>query len=161
MNENKGDVYVESMKLFKYSRTSTLIFLKKSDETIWDIQPENFPNTIRWNAGHVYAEAEKFMHDAANDYEVTRPRWMDLFLDGTRPSEWEGDIPTKDEIIHALEEQTTRLETFFKDRMDQPADDVRDLHGTLLDTPDGALQFLLFHEGLHLGAMKSLVLAAK
>src|SRR5699024_6999570 len=149
MNENKGDVYVESMKLFKYSRTSTLIFLKKSDETIWDIQPENFPNTIRWNAGHVYAEAEKFMHDAANDYEimklikklramkliflkkldgtiwdiqpenfpntirwnaghvygeaekfmhdaandyeVTRPRWMDLFLDGTRPSEWEGD----------------------------------------------------------------------
>src|SRR5699024_9480616 len=130
MNENKGDVYVESMKLFKYSRTSTLIFLKKSDETIWDIQTKNIPNTIR------------------NNNEVILPRLMDLFLDGTSPSEWEGDIPTKDEIIHALEEQTTRLETFFKDRMDQPADDVRDLHGTLLDTPDGALQFLLFHEGL-------------
>lgn len=152
---------MESIKLFKYSRTSTLIFLKKSDEAIWDVQPEMFPNTIRWNAGHIYAEAEKFMHDAANDYEVTRPRWMDLFLDGTRPSEWEGNIPTKEEIIEALEEQTTRLESFFDGRMDKPADDVRDLHGTLLDTPDGALQFLLFHEGLHLGTMKSLDLLTK
>src|SRR5699024_12022637 len=103
---------------------------------------------IRWIDGHVKGKAGKFMHDVANDYEVTRPRGMDLFLDGTRPYEWEGDIPTKDEIIHALEEQTTRLETFFKDRMDQPADDVRDVHGTLLDTPDCALQFFLFHEGL-------------
>src|SRR5699024_11021230 len=140
----------------------TLIFLKKSDETILDIQLVKFQNTIRWNARHVYAEAEKFMNDAANDYEVTRPRWMDLFLYVTRPSEWEGDIPTKEESMHTLvEQQTNRLETFFKDRIDLPADDVRDLHGTLLDTPDGALQFLLFHEGLHLGAMKSLVLAAK
>src|SRR5699024_7723044 len=129
--------------------------------TNWDIQPENFPNTIRWNPGHVYAAAEKFMNDAADDYEVTRPRWRDFFLDRTRPSEWEGHIPTKDEIIHTKKEQTTRTKTSFKDWMDHPSDDVRDLHGTLLDTPDGALQFLLCHEGLHLGAMKSLVLAAK
>ena len=150
---------MESMKLFKYSRTSTLILLPKLEEEIWDIQPDNFPNTIRWNAGHMYVEVEKFMHDAANDYEITLPRWVELFADGTRPSEWEGDIPTKQEIIDALEEQKNRLDTFFKGRLDQQADDVRDLHGTLLDTPDAALQFLNFHEGLHLGVLKSLKLA--
>lgn len=150
---------MESMKLFKYSRTSTLILLPKLDEKLWDIQPENWPNTIRWHAGHVYAEAERFMHDADNSYEVTRPRWMDLFLDGTRPSEWEGEVPSKEEIIEALREQEERIETFFDGKYANAADDVRDLHGTLLDTVDAALQFITWHEGMHLGAVKGLRLA--
>lgn len=150
---------MQSMKLFNYSRTSTLIFLKKIEAEEWDVQPESWPNTLRWHAGHIYAEAERFMHDSNHGYEITRPDWMDLFLDGTRPSEWTGDIPSGNEIIAALEEQTKRFEDFFSDKWEAPADDVRDLHGTLLDTPDAALQFNIFHEGLHLGAMKGLKLA--
>lgn len=150
---------MQSLKLFKYSRTSTLIFLKKSEESEWDTQPENWPNTLRWHAGHIYAEAERFLYDASHDYAVTRPDWMDLFLDGTRPSEWTGEIPSKAEIMEALETQADRFEEHFNGRWAEAADDVRDLHGTLLDTPDAALQFLLFHEGLHLGAMKGLQLA--
>lgn len=150
---------MESMNLFKYSRTSTLILLPKLEESLWDIQPEKWPNTIRWHAGHVYAEAERFMHDADNNYEITRPRWMDLFLDGTRPSEWEGDIPSKEEIIEALREQEERMEAFFDGKYANAADDVRDLHGTLLDTVDAALQFITWHEGMHLGALKGLRLA--
>lgn len=152
---------MESMKLFKYSRTSTLILLPKLEEEVWDTQPENWPNTIRWNAGHVYAESERFMHDADNEYEVIRPRWMDLFLDGTRPSEWKGDIPGKQEIIDALEEQGKRIETHFANKLANPATDVRDLHGTLLDTADAALQFVTWHEGMHLGIMKSLRISIK
>lgn len=150
-----------TMKLFKYNRTSTLILLPKLEEELWDIQPDNWPNTIRWNAGHIYAEAEGFMHDADNNYEITHPEWLDLFLDGTRPSEWEGDVPTKAEIIEALREQETRLETFFADKYDNPASHVRDLNGTLLDTVDASLQFITWHEGIHLGVMKSLRLVMK
>lgn len=146
----------DSMKLFKYSRASTLILLPKLEEDLWDVQPEPFPNTIRWNAGHVYAETERFLHDADSSYEITRPRWMDLFLDGTRPSEWEGDIPSKDEIIAALKEQEDRIESHFSGKLNNPADDIRDLHGTKLDTADSALQFVTWHEGLHLGIVKSL-----
>ena len=147
---------MESMKMFKYSRTSTLILLPKLEEEVWDIQPENFPNTIRWNAGHIYAEAEGFLHDADNNYEVIRPGWMGLFLDGTRPSEWGSDIPTKAEIIDALREQETRIEKFFAGKYHHKADKVRDLNGTLLDTVDSSLQFVTWHEGLHLGILKSL-----
>jgi len=150
-----------TMKLFKYNRTSTLILLPKLEEELWDIQPDNWPNTIRWNAGHIYAEAEGFMHDADNNYVITHPEWLDLFLDGTRPSEWEGDVPTKAEIIEALREQETRLETFFADKYDNPASHVRDLNGTLLDTVDASLQFITWHEGIHLGVMKSLRLVIK
>ena len=156
INMFKGAGTMESMKMFKYNRTSTLILLPKLKEEVWDIQPENFPNTIRWNAGHIYAEAEGFLHDADNNYEFIRPAWMDLFLDGTRPSEWEGEIPTKEEIIEALREQETRIEKFFEGKYHHKADKVRDLNGTLLDTVDSSLQFVTWHEGLHLGILKSL-----
>lgn len=153
----------DSMKMFKYSRTSTLILLPKLEESLWDIQPENWPNTIRWNAGHVYAETERFLHDADNDYEITHPEWMDLFLDGSRPSEWteEDNVPSKNDIIEALAEQEKRIETYFKDKLNNKADDVRDLNGTLLDTVDSALQFVTWHEGIHLGILKSLRIALK
>lgn len=153
----------DSMKMFKYSRTSTLILLPKLEESLWDIQPENWPNTIRWNAGHVYAETERFLHDADNDYEITHPEWMDLFLDGSRPSEWteEDNVPSKNEIIEALKEQEKRIETFFEGKLDNKADKVRDLNGTLLDTVDAALQFVTWHEGIHLGVVKSLRLVLK
>ena len=152
-----------TMKLFKYNRTSTLILLPKLDESLWDIQPENWPNTIRWNAGHVYAETERFLNDADQEYEIIRPDWMDLFLDGTRPSEWteEDQVPSKEEIIKALKEQEKRIETFFEGKLDNKADKVRDLNGTLLDTVNSALQFVTWHEGIHLGVVKSLRLVLK
>lgn len=147
---------MESIKLFKYSRTSTLILLNNTDEKIWDIQPDGFPNNIRWNAGHVYVTAEDFLKDADENYEVTRPEWDKLFLDGTRPSEWGDDVPSKAEIIAALEEQEERIENYFKDKLTNPASKTRDINGTLLDTVDASMQFVTWHEGIHLGVTKSL-----
>ncbi len=60
-----------TLKMFNYSRTSTLILLPKLEVEYWDIQPEGFPNTIRWNAGHVYAEADAFLKDAATELLIT------------------------------------------------------------------------------------------
>lgn len=147
---------MQTMKMFKYSRTSTLILLTRIDENFWDIQPENFPNTIRWNAGHIYAEAEGFLHDADNNYEITRPDWQGLFVDGSRPSEWPEVVPTMAEIIAALEEQAIRIETFFNDKTYNKASKVRDVNGLMLETVDAALQFVTWHEGIHIGDVKSL-----
>lgn len=152
---------MESIKLFKYSRTSTLILLNGIDEKIWNIQPEGYPNNIRWNAGHVYVTAEDFLKDADKDYKVTRPDWDQLFLDGTRPSEWGDDVPSKEEIIAALEEQENRIEEYFKAKLQNAASNIRDVNGTLLDTVDASLQFVTWHEGIHLGVTKSLKDALK
>lgn len=147
---------MQTMKMFKYSRTSTLILLTRIDEAFWDIQPNNFPNTIRWNAGHIYAEAEGFLHDADHNYEITRPDWQDLFLDGSRPSEWPEVVPTKTELMEALEEQENRIETHFKMKEKNKASKVRDINGLMLETVDASLQFVTWHEGIHLGDIKSL-----
>lgn len=150
-----------SIKLFNYSRTSTLILLRNVEETNWDEQPEKYPNTIRWNAGHVFVTAEDFLTDADANYKNPHPTWDKFFLDGTRPSEWGDDVPTSVEIIEALEKQQERLTTYFEDKISNEASVKRDVNGTILDTVDASLQFVTWHEGIHLGIMKSLQTALK
>lgn len=147
---------MEAIKLFKYSRTSTLILLSKIDENKWDVQPQGYSNTVKWNAGHVYVTAEDYLADADAAYSIVNPEWFDLFLDGTRPSEWTGYVPSKEEIIDALKEQEIRLVNHFKNKLDDQASVVRDINGTPLDTVDASLQFVTWHEGIHLGVTKSL-----
>lgn len=137
--------------MFKYSRTSTLILLNKIGEEKWDVQPDGFPNTVRWNAGHVYSTAEDFLHDADKNYEITYPEWNDLFLDGTRPSEWSGDVPSPQEIIAALEAQRDRIFNYFNGKLQHEASITRDINGLMLDTVEASLQFVTWHEGIHLG----------
>lgn len=150
-----------SLKLFNYSRTSTLILLRNLEESMWDEQPAKFPNTIRWNAGHVYVTAEDFLTDADANYPIAHPEWNKLFLDGTRPSEWGDDVPSAQEIIAALEEQKERISHYFKDKIANKASVQRDVNGTILDNVDAALQFVTWHEGIHLGIAKSLQTALK
>lgn len=142
---------MELMRMFTYSRTSTLILLNKIDEDKWDIQPEGFPNTVRWNAGHVFCTAEEYLHDADENYEITHPEWLDLFLDGTRPSEWPKDVPSPAEIKQALQEQDERIMDFFSDKLSNQVSTVRDVNGWDLETVAASMQFVTWHEGIHLG----------
>lgn len=146
----------KSLRQFQYSRTSTLILLNKLDEEIWDHQPEGFPNTLRWNAGHVYSTAEDFLNDADQAYKITLPDWHNFFIDGTRPSEWTEKAPSKEAIIAALEEQEDRISKHFKDILERDASTVRDVNGMGLDTVDASMQFVTWHEGIHLGVMNAL-----
>lgn len=147
---------MQTIDMFKYSRTSTLILLNNTDEAIWDIQPEGFPNTLRWNAGHIYAESESFLYDADHNYELTRPDWANFFIDGTRPSEWTGDVPSKADIIEALKDQEARIERFLTDKLTNDVSKIREVNGLQLKKVDSSIQFITWHEGIHLGIMKSL-----
>lgn len=142
---------MELMRTFTYSRTSTLILLNKIDESKWDIQPEGFPNTVRWNAGHVYSTAEDYLHEADENYKITHPEWNDLFLDGSRPSEWPEEVPSPAEIKAALKEQDKRIMEYFRDKLDNPASVIRDVNGWKLENVRAAMQFVTWHEGIHLG----------
>src|SRR5699024_389781 len=99
-------------------------------------------NTIRWNAGHVYMTAEDYLADADKQYQITHPEWLDLFLDGTRPSEWTGHIPSATTIITALKKQSDRIYDHFEDKLQHKASITRDINGTKLDTMEASLQFV-------------------
>lgn len=142
---------MELMSMFTYSRTSTLILLSKINEEKWDIQPEGFPNTVRWNAGHVFCTAEEYLHDADENYQMTNPEWNDLFLDGSRPSEWPENVPSPTEIKDALKEQDKRIMKYFSEKLVNKASVVRDVNGWDLETVQASMQFVTWHEGIHLG----------
>lgn len=147
---------MESLKLFKYSRTSTLILLNNIDKKKWDVQPNGYSNTVRWNAGHVYVTAEDYLNDADKDYKITHPEWLDFFLDGTSPSDWSDDVPSAKQIVTALEEQKERIYSHFQDKINDKASVTRDINATKLDTVDASLQFVTWHEGIHLGFTNAL-----
>lgn len=148
---------MESLRLFKYSRTSTFIVLNKIDKALWDEQPEGYMNTVRWNAGHVYITAEDFLHDADCNYTITHPEWTKLFIDGTSPSDWNfNEVPTPEEILIALKEQEERISDYFQDKLKNHASIKRNINGMLLETVDASLQFVTWHEGIHLGFMNGL-----
>src|SRR5690625_4005003 len=101
----RGAVYMESLKLFSYSRTSTLILLKKLDEKVWDKQQSGFSNTIRWNAGHVYSTAEDFLADADAQFIKPLHDYIQIFLDGYRPAAWPEVVTSANEMIQTHEKQ--------------------------------------------------------
>ncbi|HLR52355.1 MAG TPA: DinB family protein [Candidatus Avamphibacillus sp.] len=153
---------MDTIDMFKYSRAATIIALGNADEKDLDVQPEGYPNTLRWNAGHIYSTAEEFLHKADHSYEISNPKWFDYFIDGTRPSEWpEEGVPSIEEIIEALKEQEKKIENHFKGKLDQPASEDHVIRTINLDSADAALQFCLWHEGIHLGVIKSLLIAVK
>lgn len=134
-----------------YSRTSTLILLNKISEDKWDELPDGYPNNVRWNAGHVYVTADDFLTDADDTYESPYPEWNAFFIDGTRPSEWGDQVPSPAEIIQALKDQKEYISEFFTDKLENKVSVPRDINGTILDTVNASLQFVTWHEGIHLG----------
>lgn len=151
-----GEISMESLQMFAYSRTSVLIALQNINESKWDNQPSSFPNTIRWNAGHMYITAEVFLNKADPNYTVMHPEWEKLFIDGTSHLKWLEEPPTKEEIIHALEKQKERILTYSSADLNKDASETQVFHALSLHTVEAALQFVTWHDGLHLGILKSM-----
>lgn len=150
---------MESFNQFNYSRTSTVIGLSNIPQDKWDIQPSGYPNTIRWNAGHIYVTAEEFLNKADKNYEIAHPEWFNLFLDGTRPEDWGNNVPDREELLEAFKGQEKRIVRFFEGKLENKASELQTFHALKIDTVEAALQFVTWHEGIHLGIIKSLSLA--
>lgn len=148
---------MESLEMFAYSRTCVLIALRNIHENKWDNQPNGFPNTIRWNAGHMFMTTEVFLNKADPNYTIMYPQWKELFINGTRPSDWLDEPPSKEKIISALDEQKKRiLTTYSPDNLKKEAAQIQVFHALSLHTVEAALQFITWHDGLHLGILKSM-----
>ncbi|RJS59092.1 hypothetical protein CJ483_02630 [Bacillus sp. PK3_68] len=150
-----GGMFMAIWERVNFTRTATVNTLEKIDEGKWDQQPEGFPNTIRWNAGHIYLVMEALMTKAAPDLETNIQKYAPFFSPGTKPSDWPDTVPSKEDIIHLLVDQQKRMQQHLDSRLsDQPANEI--MIGPLkLESIDDLLNFLLFHEGMHLGVIQS------
>jgi hypothetical protein len=119
-------------------------------------QPEGFNNTIHWNIGHVLTVAEQFMLGYPQKSSSLPANYIELFGNGTRPADWNGDIPSVEILKEQLKLQLGRLKEIPADRLDEKL--KRPFLG--LETFGELANMALFHESYHLGqihAMKKLI----
>jgi uncharacterized damage-inducible protein DinB len=141
--------------LFKNFELTRGFFVKNVDaldEGIVDVQPQGFNNTIHWHVGHVLTVAEQFLFGFPKKSTNLPPNYLELFATGTKPADWQGDVPSIQELSVKLKEQLQRIKGIpvenFNEKLKTPFLG-QETFGELAN-------FALFHESLHLGQMHAM-----
>jgi uncharacterized damage-inducible protein DinB len=130
--------------------------MKDVSEEAADKMPEGFRNTIRWNLGHIYVVQENLVAGCAGDTPQVPPNYVELFAPGTKPADWQGEIPKLSSLEALLEEQPTKLKDRFASRLAEKVENPFKRGNMELSTIEEILNFTLYHEGLHTGFIKGL-----
>lgn len=145
------------LKHFELTRTYFLKRVESLDESIVDVQPEGFNNTLHWHIGHVLTVTEQFMFGFPKKSTNLPANYVELFGNGTKPADWQGEVPSVKELSFQLKEQLTRIKQIpaesFPERLKTPFLG-QETFGELAN-------FSIFHETLHLGQINAMTRVIK
>jgi hypothetical protein len=84
--------------------------------------------------------------------------FMELFSRGTKPGGWGEQMPSINDLIQLLENQVNRIKQALKFRLKEPVEHPFTTYtGSLtLSKVEEFLSFCLYHEGIHIKAIKSI-----
>ncbi len=146
-------------KSFDLSREKFLKTINGLDEEIVDVQPHGFNNTIHWHVGHMLTVSEQFMFGFPKKSTILPANYLELFATGTKPADWQGKVPSVQELSAQFIEQVQRIKEIpaesFSERLKTPFLG-QETYGEIAN-------FAFYHEALHLGqiqAMKRVIEAA-
>jgi len=134
----------------------TLNEMNNVSEELADCIPRGFHNNIRWNLGHIYNAAGGLLSRYTGEENKVPESCPGLFGRGTKPADWQGDIPSLSELHKRLKEQVDELEFAYAKRLNDALITPCDIGNVQLTTIGELLDFIFFHEGLHIGAIKGL-----
>ncbi|WP_085994121.1 DinB family protein [Oceanobacillus senegalensis] len=133
-------------------RKNTLNEMENLSEEQADLMPEGFNNNIRWNLAHIYTVQNILLAKFGGKDIETPSRYLELFAPGTRPADWQGEVPTLNEVKQILEEQPAKLKEALAGQLDEKAAEPF----KSLSTVGEILTFTIYHEGMHVGTIKGL-----
>jgi len=140
------------VKSFELTRSKLVRYVETLDEAKVDVQPEGFNNTIHWHVGHVLTVAEQFMFGFPKKSTNLPVNYMELFATGTKPADWNGEVPSIQELAEQLKEQLQRIKEIpgegFTERLKTPFLG-QETFGELAN-------FAIFHEANHLGQVQAM-----
>jgi hypothetical protein len=125
-----------------------------------NLVPPGFHNNIAWNLAHLVASQQGLCYLRSGLKPVVPQAFIDLYKSGTRPESAlsEGDIASVREML--LSTMDLFEEDYRKKRFTSYST-ANTRYGVVLSNIDEALDFLLFHEGLHTGYVWALQRAVK
>ncbi|WP_199615330.1 DinB family protein [Paenibacillus alkalitolerans] len=137
-------------------RSITLKAVETVTDEEADMQPPGFNNTIRWHLGHIYLVQERLAFHFAGFPVYVPPEYIDLFSNGTKPSDWKKEAPSLAELTARLTEQPERIRTLLGDKLKEEPAIPCPLFDGKLTTIGAIINFSLFHEGMHNSALHRL-----
>ncbi len=112
--------------------------------------PESFNNNIIWNIAHLIAVQQSICYKRSGLQPIAQAKYVSPYLPGTKPEHIVDN--TEVETIKSLFLSTiNELESDYKKGFFTTYTPVVTRYGVELANIDDALNFLPFHEGLHLG----------
>jgi len=148
------DVFSKSRSLL------TKVLEDNSLETLNKI-PSGFNNNIIWNVAHIMVSQEVLVYKLSGLPMIVNNELIDKYRKGTKPEVF----VTKTEIDHIKGLLLSTLEKLKKDYSNRIFKDFHEYTvvttGNTLRNVEDAIQFALFHEGLHMGYIMALLKAVK
>jgi uncharacterized damage-inducible protein DinB len=139
-------------KNIELTRSSFLKTIAGLEEGISEIQPKGFNNNIHWHIGHVLTTAEQFMFGFPKKSTYLPENYLALFGTGTKPADWQGEVPSVSQLTLQLKEQLTRMKEIpvesFSAKLKTPFLG-QETFGELTN-------FAFMHEAVHLGQIKAM-----
>lgn len=121
--------------------------------------PAGFNNNIVWNMGHLVAAQQGVCYIRAGVPPIVDEKYISAYKPGTKPEHYI-DVQEVRIIKELLSSSLNQLETDYQKNLFEKYTPWATRYGVELANIDDALEFLMYHEGLHSGyitALKRLV----
>ncbi|PKR78388.1 DinB family protein [Halalkalibacillus sediminis] len=141
----------------RFIRMRTIAALDATSEENADKQPAGFTNNIRWNLGHIFVAQENLLYAFIGEKPPMPEHFLKWFNRGTSPQDWDGDLPSLEELRQLLKEQPDRMEATFTGQLNEKGPQPFALtEDFVLETIEDAFHFVIWHEGIHQGTITGL-----
>ena len=144
--------------LLKALRTSRKLYLELFDKYTLDqmnVVPDKVNNNIIWNIGHIIASQQSLVYKLSNLPMHISDDFFDRYKPGSRPTESVSRIEA-DEIKSFLTSMIEKTETDLANGRFVSFTERNTLTGFHLGNLRDALVFCIYHEGLHMGGVRSI-----
>ncbi|WP_257351516.1 DinB family protein [Pseudalkalibacillus decolorationis] len=126
-------------------------------EELFDVQPDQFNNTVRWNIGHIAFTHEYFLSLGLTFDSNLSENYAQLFKPGTKPSDWVEIAPTKEELIQNLSRQLSDISDIHPSTFDKQIDPPVEMGPFRFETFAEVFNFAIVHETMHFATISSLL----
>jgi hypothetical protein len=143
------------IKAWKTSRKIYMDFFDKYSLEQMNIVPEKFSNNIIWNIGHIIAAQQSLVYKTSNLPMNITDEYFDRYKPGTKPTDF------------VSQKEANGIKSLLTSMVDQTEADLANgkfvsfnerntITGFHLGNLQDAFVFNNYHEGLHMGYIKSI-----
>lgn len=123
-----------------------------------DTMPPTWKNNARWQAGHLIITPALLTHGIMREPLGVPEEYRKWFAKGTSPADWGTDpVPNYRDLCDDLVPSIGRLIENLRHRLDEAfLEPYTTSVGGVLHSPAQALNYSMFHDGVHLGMTMAL-----